>query len=182
MVKIVYAGLLGVAQDMKSLIQNINFRELGAELHIFGGGNQKEDIKKYIAEHPDCEIFFHGYIEPSQLKAELQKYDVALIPLTTNIKGAVPSKIFDMLPLGLPILFGGSGEGATIVERYQLGFVSNPDDMNGLKDNIKRFSKLSLQERQLMGEREKKVAYEYFNFEKQMEKFHQFINKQAKYR
>ena len=92
MVKIVYAGLLGVAQDIKSLIQDIDFEKLGAELHIYGGGNQKEDIKRFITEHTERGIFYHGYVEPSQLREVLLQYDAALIPLATYIKGAVPSR------------------------------------------------------------------------------------------
>lgn len=180
MVKIVYAGLLGMAQDIKSLIHDLDFKKLGAELHIYGGGSQKEDLKRYIAEYPERAVFFHGYVEPSLLKEVLQQYDAALIPLATYIKGAVPSKIFDMLPLGLPILFCGSGEGAEIVEKYQVGFVSKPNDANGLAANIKRFLQLSLQDRQAMAEREKKVAKEHFNFEKQMDKFHRFMNELVK--
>ena len=180
MVQIVYAGLLGVAQDIKSLIHDLDFKKMGAELHIYGGGSQKEDIKRYIVEYPDRGVFFHGYVEPSHLKEVLQPYDAALIPLATYIKGAVPSKIFDMLPLGLPILFCGGGEGAELIQRYQVGFVSKPNDANGLAANIKRFSLLSQQEREEMKEREKKVAKEHFNFDKQMDKCHQFINEVVK--
>lgn len=180
MVKIVYAGLLGVAQDIKSLIQDIDFEKLGAELHIYGGGNQKEDIKRFITEHTERGIFYHGYVEPSQLREVLLQYDAALIPLATYIKGAVPSKIFDMLPLGIPILFSGGGEGADIIESNHLGFVSKPNDANGLSENIKRFAQLSQQERQLMGERGKKMAQKHFNFEKQMDQCHQFINELVK--
>jgi len=175
MIKIVYAGLLGVAQDIKSLIQGIDFKKLDAELHLYGGGNQKEDIKGYIARCPDRGVFFHGYVEPTELREVLKQYDAALIPLATYIKGAVPSKIFDTLPLGLPILFCGDGEGAEIVRKYQVGFVSPPNDEKGLRDNILRLSQMTEQDRKMIGEREKKVAREEFDFEKQMDKCHQFI-------
>lgn len=180
MIEIVYAGLLGVAQDIKSLIQGIDFTQLGAELHLYGGGNQKEDIKGYIARYPDRGVFFHGYVEPTQLKEVLREYDAALIPLATYIKGAVPSKIFDTLPLGLPILFCGDGEGAEIVRKYQVGFVSKPNDAKGLMDNIQRLSLMTDQERKQMSEREKKVAREEFDFEKQMDRFHHFIQGQVR--
>ena len=38
--RIVYAGLLGVAQNILELIERIDFKGMGAELHVFGGGNQ----------------------------------------------------------------------------------------------------------------------------------------------
>lgn len=40
--RIVYAGLLGVAQDIYSIIENIPFQSIGAEFHLYGGGNQAE--------------------------------------------------------------------------------------------------------------------------------------------
>ena len=42
--RIVYAGLLGVAQDIYSIIENIPFKSIGAEFHLYGGGNQAEKI------------------------------------------------------------------------------------------------------------------------------------------
>ena len=39
--KIVYAGLLGIAQGLYSLIQNINFKELDVEFHIYGDGYER---------------------------------------------------------------------------------------------------------------------------------------------
>ena len=58
--KIVYAGLLGVAQDMLSLIEAIDFRAINAEFHLYGGGNQTQKIEQYIAEH-QTGVVYHGY-------------------------------------------------------------------------------------------------------------------------
>lgn len=175
MVRIVYAGLLGVAQNLLKMINDIDFAKLDAELHIYGGGNQKEGIKSYIVKHPERNIYFHGYVEADQLKEVLLQYDAALIPLVTYIQGAVPSKIFDTIPLGLPIFFCGKGEGAEIVRKYRLGFVSKPDDAASLSANIQKFSKMTKSQRELMSYREKEVAREYFDYDKQMKECYQFI-------
>jgi hypothetical protein len=37
--KIVYAGLFGVAQDMLSLLKAIDFKALDVDMHLYGGGN-----------------------------------------------------------------------------------------------------------------------------------------------
>lgn len=175
MVRIVYAGLLGVAQDVLGIIEHVDFRALDAELHIYGGGNQKEAIKRYIVDHDESHIFFHGYVEASEMNEVLRQYDASLIPLVTYIKGAVPSKIFDTMPLGLPILFCGEGEGAEIVRNYQLGFVSRPMDYEALAQNISKLSSMSEEERQQMAERGKQAANREFNFNRQMDSCYEFI-------
>ena len=63
-----------------------------------------------------------------------------LFPLTVRIRGAVPSKLFDLLPLGVPILFCGGGEGEEIVKENQLGLVSAPGDYERLSKNIQAMS------------------------------------------
>lgn len=175
MVKIVYAGLLGVAQGVLGIIEHIDFRQLGAELHIYGGGNQKEAIKRYIIEHHEEPVFFHGYVEAHEMNDVLSQYDASLIPLVTYIRGAVPSKIFDTMPLGLPIIFCGEGEGAEIIRKYQLGFVSPPLDYEALAQNIKTLSQMSEQERHQMAERGRQVSQGIFSFSHQMDDCYEFI-------
>lgn len=175
MVKIVYAGLLGVAQGVLGIVEHVDFKQLGAELHIYGGGNQKEAIKRYIVDNGDSNIFFHGYVEASEMNGVLSQYDASLIPLVTYIKGAVPSKIFDTMPLGLPIIFCGEGEGAEIIKKYQLGFVSSPLDYKALALNIKALSQMSKQERKQMSERGQQVSKSRFNFSHQMDDCYEFI-------
>jgi glycosyltransferase involved in cell wall biosynthesis len=66
----------------------------------------------------------------------LPSYSAALVPLKTRIKGAVPSKIFELATAGVPVLFSGGGEGERIVNDFSLGLTSDPDDYRGLQNNI----------------------------------------------
>ena len=134
-IKIVYAGLLGYAQGILTICKELDFKELGAEFHIYGAGMEEEEIMK-ITKNQDKNIFFHGIKSASEIKDEILKYDVSLVPLKTNIYGAVPSKIFESMQLGIPILYVGEGEAIDIVLKLRIGLVSSPNDYKELKENI----------------------------------------------
>lgn len=172
--KIVYAGLFGIAQDMLSLLRSVDFASLGVEMHLYGGGNQMDDILSYI-KGGDKQIYYHGYVSKQEMAGELNKYDLSIIPLATHIHGAVPSKIFDLLPEGVPILFSGEGEGARIVQEYGFGLVSKHGDYVALARNIETFVKMSDEEYTSYAANCLNAARDTFSFEKQMERFGDFL-------
>ena len=173
-IKIVYAGLFGVAQDMLSLLKSIDFAALGVEMHLYGGGNQIDDILKYISGG-DKNIWYHGYVSKQQMNEELQQYDLSIIPLATHIYGAVPSKIYDLLPAGIPVLFSGGGEGARIVTENGFGLVSKHGDYVSLEKNIKVFVDMPAGEYSRYADNCLKAAAGEYSFAKQMETFCKFL-------
>lgn len=173
--KIVYAGLLGVAQNILELVERIDFKSMGAELHLFGGGNQAIEIEKYVNAH-NKGIFYHGSLPKEQMREELTRYHTSIIPLTVRIKGAVPSKLFDLLPLGVPILFCGGGEGEQIVKENHLGFVSAPGDYEGLSRNIQAMSQLPDEEYIQLKANCLRLSQTTFSFERQLEEYIIFLS------
>lgn len=172
--KIVYAGLFGVAQDMLSLLKAIDFKSIDVEMHLYGGGNQMDDILSYIKDG-DKNIYYHGYVSKQEINEELKKYDLSIIPLAAHIHGAVPSKIFDLLPAGIPILFSGDGEGARIVKDCGFGLVSKFGDYAALENNIRSFTAMSQSEYSVYVTNCLDAANGEFSFAKQMERFCDFI-------
>lgn len=138
--KITYAGLLGFAQGIAGICENVRFGEMGTEFHIYGAGGEQERIEQYVQNHPDCGVYYHGKVSREQIPSVLSQADCTLIPLVKNIFGAVPSKIYESMAAGLPILFSGEGEGKKIVEENNLGWVSNALDYRQLETNIKKIS------------------------------------------
>ena len=172
--KIVYAGLLGVAQDILGIIQAIDFKSLNAEFHIYGDGNQSQQIQQYLASH-DTSVFYHGMLPKSEITNVLPTYHVSIVPLVVRIQGAVPSKIFDLLPMGIPILFCGGGEGADIVQDYHLGLTSQPGDMERLRCQIHKFVEMPTEEYEQLQANCLAAAHGDFSFGKQMEEYLQFL-------
>ena len=172
--KLVYAGLLGVAQDILGMIEHINFKELGAELHIYGGGNQAEAIEAYVKTH-DCGAHFHGYKPKDEISRILCTFHASIVPLVVSIKGAVPSKIFDLLPHGTPILFCGGGEGERIITSRGFGFVSTPGDYDMLKENISRLKSLSDVDYLFLRKKCQDASKGEFSFDEQMLRYYVFL-------
>lgn len=138
--RIVYTGLLGYAQGILGICEHVDFAKLDAEFHIYGAGGEQQAIETYMAAHPDKGITFHGKVAREQIPSVLALYDCTLIPLVKNIYGAVPSKIYESMAAGLPIIFSGEGEGAHIIQENRLGWVSSALDYEALATNIKEAS------------------------------------------
>lgn len=173
--KVVFSGMLGVAQDVAGIVKNIPFKDLGVEFHIFGGGKQLEEIQNWISENPDGNVYAHGFIPKEEISKRLQEMDVSIVPLATRIRGAVPSKIYDTLPQGLPILFCGGGEGADFIGGNNLGLVSDPGDYDALQENIKTFSGMTNEEFEKIRTKCFEISKTQLNFEKQMKETISFL-------
>ncbi|QCX01851.1 glycosyltransferase family 4 protein [Aggregatimonas sangjinii] len=143
--KVVYAGLLGVAQGVLEICERVDFKRLGVEFHIYGKGNELDDIKK-IASDGSKNIQYMGSYTANEIREKLPCYHFSIVPLRNRIYGAVPSKIFELTLLGVPVLFCGGGEGAEIIASNGLGYVSEPGNFSELYANIERAKNLTTEE------------------------------------
>lgn len=175
-VKIVYAGLLGFAQGVLKICKEIDFRKLGVEFHVYGKGMEEEALKEYLETNPDAGIYFHGAFDASQVEEVLSSYDAALVPLTDRIYGAVPSKIFELIHLGIPIIFAGGGEGAKIVEKYGLGTTCPPGDTGKMAESILEFKNFDRSRVSEIHNNLASVKKNEFDYEKQFKSLLLFLN------
>ena len=173
--KIVYAGLLGYAQGILNICSEINFKEIGVELHIYGAGMEENEIKQF-SEKSDNNIFFHGVKSAKEIKDEIRKFDIGFVPLKNKIYGALPSKIFELMQLGIPILYVGSGEAEEIIASKKSGLFSEPNDLKSLCKNISIFKQMDNSDYIMCSKNNINAHVNEFNLELQMEKLQHFIN------
>lgn len=163
-VKIVYAGLLGVAQGIFEICEKITFPQ-NVSFHIYGAGPDAERLKLLQSKN----VYFYGEVDRVVLHTELEKYDIAFVPLTNRIYGSVPSKIFEYTRLGLPILYFAGGEGGKIVAKESLGWVIPVNNTKKLQEFINTISENELN--MYPKEKIQNTAVSVFNFEKQFKAF-----------
>lgn len=174
-VKLVYAGLIGYAQGIADICRSINFAELGMEFHIYGAGGEQADVEAFIKANPDNGIFYHGVVSDKELPSKLMGADMSLVPLVKNICGAVPSKIYESMAAGLPIMFVGEGEGARIVIDNKIGLVAHSRDYESLVDNI-RYAVGHPDEMKDMASNCLECARNKFNRPKQIKALYDYMN------
>lgn len=162
--KIVYAGLLGIAQGIYKLCTELDYSNI--ELHIYGSGAEQSIIETFISEHPELPIIFHGRVTREELHNVLAQYDIAIIPLLNRIYGSVPSKIFEYARLGLPMLYFGGGEGETVITKNNLGWIAEAGNYNDLNQVISKIDKSQLSE--AYQKNIQNIAVSNFDFAKQL--------------
>jgi len=142
-IQLFYAGLFGIAQGVLELCEKIELRNLNIELHLFGDGAEKNQIQALIASQNGGKIYFHEMVDRDVLHQKINSFDIAIVPLKNRIYGSVPSKIFEYSSLGFPILYFGGGEGETIIEDNNIGWVAKVGDYTDLNEKLQMLSKMS---------------------------------------
>lgn len=169
-IKIVYAGLLGVAQGLSEIISKITIPE-HVVFHIYGEGPDAETI----SQPKNLRLIYHGSVTRDELHKELTKYDIAFIPLVNRIYGSVPSKIFEYTRLGMPLLYMAGGEGGDIVKNNALGWVVPVQNFSALQQFLDALTTAELQNFPKNEIQQKAVKA--FNFEIQFTRFKQGLER-----
>jgi glycosyltransferase involved in cell wall biosynthesis len=175
--KIVYAGLLGVAQGILALCQSVPFKQLGFELHIYGDGAEKKELETFLINNPNSGIYYHGNAPRKEIPTILYQYDLTIIPLIKPILGAIPSKIYEAMAAGLPIIFAGGGEGASLVKQHQTGWICEPSNFESIAKVLTQISQLTVAEINQKRINGKLAAERTFNREIQINHLHDFLIK-----
>lgn len=121
-----YAGNIGRVQGLEKVIEQL---PNNVEFHLYGTGAMEESLKDM--KHP--RVFFHGPYFRSQQNEVLSACDIAIVTLQEGMYGlGVPSKTYNILASGRPIMFFGP-EGSEIdllVREKGIGYCGWPKTWN----------------------------------------------------
>lgn len=132
----VYAGLLGHAQGIDQILDLAESLPdtVPARFVLMGDGPLRAHIAQRIATSSATPRVRLLPPQPSaHIPALLAAADAAIITLGGTIHGAVPSKIYEAMAAGLPILLVATGEAAERVHQAQCGIVVQPGDLTGMR-------------------------------------------------
>lgn len=162
-----YAGLHGLAQGLGQLILAADElrNEPGLEIILVGDGPEKQVLVAAAHNRELPNLRFLDPVPADNVPDLLASADILLITLKSYIPGAVPSKLYEAMASGKPVLLVASGEPAAIVGRYQAGIVVEPDNISGLV-NALQMLRDNPELRQELGRNGRRAAEDSFNREK----------------
>jgi glycosyltransferase involved in cell wall biosynthesis len=133
----VYAGLHGFFQGLDQIIAAADrLRSEPVRFLFFGEGSEKDALVKMAKERQLTNVDFNAPIPRDRVATVLASLDVAVIPLKKEIRGSVPSKIYEAMASTMPILLVADGEARGIVERAGAGIAVRPGDIDGLTHSV----------------------------------------------
>jgi colanic acid biosynthesis glycosyl transferase WcaI len=158
-----YAGLHGVCQGLEQVLEAAE-RVQDADLHIVlvGDGPEKEALKDDARRRGLRNVTFLDPQPKEAMPALLASADIAVVSLKTRIPGAVPSKLYEAMASGLPVVLVAEGEPAEILRSAQAGVVVKPGDVGGLAQALRQLAG-SDGERARLGAAGKAAAIERFD-------------------
>ncbi len=173
---VIYAGILGLAQNLSTVIKAASILQKEKIHFFFAGTGPKE--QQLMDEAKDLHnVSFLGEIPRNLIHNYLLAADCGVVPLASIpiFKGALPSKMFEYMAFGLPILLGIEGEAAKILTNSNGGIAFLPDDAVDLANKIILFCNHPEKLKQYSGNG-REYVYKYFDREKQAKKLEYSLN------
>ena len=173
-----YVGTIGMAHRLATILEAAQLTRDNRSLHfvLVGDGADKQSLKEQAHAQDLTNITFLDRVPYQEAIDLLSALDVALVLLrdTPLFETVLPSKIFEAMTLGKPIILGAKGESLDLIEEHQCGIGIEPEDATALVENIRRLQ----EDNQLywaMSKRGKKAIKKKYNREELARKMLEII-------
>ncbi len=178
-VHVCYAGVVGLLQPIQDIVDaaQITSCDNSITYSVIGDGVRREYLENQLISKNLNNIVFTGSLPFAQTIDRLLQSDVAVVPLLDieHFKSALPSKFFDYMALGLPIILGVDGEARKILEDFQTGVYYRPGSPEDLVEKI-RWLQANRASARGMGQAGRKLVFESFSRSVLAEKMEQVIS------
>lgn len=173
---VMYAGLHGIAQGLDQVLKAAEnlFEDHRFKFILIGDGPEKKMLMGQAAMRGLTNVEFQDPRRSEEIPALIAGCDIVLVPLTSYLLGAVPSKLYEAMASGRPIILVASGEASQIVNEHQAGITVEPGDVEGLVQALKTLL-AQPQLRRTLGENGRRAAEQHFDRETIVSRFREFL-------
>ncbi len=183
--KVMFAGNIGEAQDMDSLMETALVLKDEKDIHfcIVGDGRKRPWVEDFVREHDlTSTVHMLGRFPIEMMPAFFTIADVLLVTLKDSkvFNRTAPAKIQAYMNAGKPIAAMLNGEGSVVISNAECGFCVAAGDAGAFAHLLKHMKAMEHDKLVEMGIRGKQYCKEYFDFSKALitiEKLMSNINK-----
>lgn len=168
-----YAGLHGLAQGLDQVLEAAGRDGAGAEIFLMGEGPLKAELQAQ-ARREGAAVHFLDGVTADEMPRWVASADIALVTLKREIPGAVPSKLYEAMAAGRPVILVASGEAAEIVKRHDAGLVVAPGDTRGLRGALATLAE-DAGLRAKLGANGRRAVEQYYDRRALVEQFVQYL-------
>ncbi len=136
-----YVGTHGMAHGLETALEAARMlAETNMHFIFVGEGARKEDLKRQAAGMPN--VTFIDRQPRETIAGMLAELDVALVLLrdTALFRTVIPSKMFEIMGSGIPMVLGVDGQARAILEAADAGIAIQPGDARALADALRRLA------------------------------------------
>ncbi|RQP21608.1 glycosyltransferase family 4 protein [Piscinibacter terrae] len=138
-----YIGTHGMAHALETLLDAaalLRDHPQGSNVRILllGDGARKDELKAAAQRMGLPNVLFIDSVSKDEVARYWSLLDVSIIHLrrTELFTTVIPSKLFECMGMGIPVLHGVQGESAAIVEREGAGIVFEPENAQALSREL----------------------------------------------
>ena len=137
-----YVGTVGMAHGLEVVSKAAAIlrdqRRDDVHFWIVGDGAERQRLEQQVQEQQLNNVTFTGLVPKERVDSVLASCDACLVHLRgTELFGTViPSKVFEMLAMQVPIVMGVRGQAQDIVLDAAGGVAMTPDDPQSLLDSL----------------------------------------------
>lgn len=143
-----YIGTHGMAHALETLLEaaaRIRALPEGANVRfvLLGDGARKQALQEIAASRGLDNVLFLDTVTKADVPRYWSLLDASIIHLrqADNFTQVIPSKLFEGMGMGIPVLHGVAGESAEIVEREGVGLMFEPENAEALCDSLLRLQR-----------------------------------------
>ena len=142
-----YVGTLGLSHSLETILvaaKMISQRGFEDKIHFLflGDGANKNRLEKLADELELKNVTFLASVPKAAVVSYWSIIDISIISLrkTELFKSVIPSKMFEAMSMGIPILHAVSGESAEIINKTGGGITVEPESASAVAEEVIRLS------------------------------------------
>jgi len=129
--KVLYAGTVGMSQGVGTLMDAAQILDGKAQVEIViaGDGAEGPELRRRLDEGGIHNVTMLGRVPHERIPELYAESDAAVVLLRDKplFEGALPTKMFEAMSAGRPLILSAAGEAATLVREASCGVVVPPE-------------------------------------------------------